>query len=70
MLSRSSVQLENDAQGTLRVSGARGQKSGRRIAKGIAKRYQICRVTTSFIAYVVVCVRVCSACQPLMLICY
>ncbi|KAG8730880.1 hypothetical protein FRC11_005587 [Ceratobasidium sp. 423] len=57
LLSRSSVPTENNTQSTLRVSGARGRKSGRRTAKGLAKRYQICRVTTSFIAYVVVCVR-------------
>ncbi|CCO37719.1 hypothetical protein BN14_11878 [Rhizoctonia solani AG-1 IB] len=37
--------------------GARGSRSKRQNNKGLAKRYRINRVTTSFIAYVAVCVR-------------
>ncbi|CUA75776.1 hypothetical protein RSOLAG22IIIB_11995 [Rhizoctonia solani] len=37
--------------------GARGSGAKRKNNKGLAKRYNINRVTTSFIAYVVVCIR-------------
>ncbi|CAE6528442.1 unnamed protein product [Rhizoctonia solani] len=57
LLSSSSVEKESGPQRNLRISGARGRRSARRAAKGLAKRYQIGQVTTAFVAYVVVCVR-------------